>query len=192
MDQRNRGAAVQLVSEDLDEILELADCVAVMSGGTINYVAPIGETDRATIDKHTGALRTLCSRARRLGVWHYGGSPLELSTEREMTWHVRSSSDAPRASACYGPALRTFVESPMPQDRRRRQTVLVIEPEDLSAHERLLQLVPRAEENPQDRSERIAAKVMHLLRTKGLDVRVALEAADALAYDEDETPRTLH
>ena len=80
----------------------------------------------------------------------------------------------------------------MPQDRRRPRTVLVIEPEDLSAHERLLQLVPHAEENPQDRSERIAAKVMHLLRTKGLDVRVALEAADALAYDEDETPRTLH
>ena len=52
MDQRNRGAAVLLVSEDLDEILELADRVAVMSGGTINYVAPVGETDRATIGKH--------------------------------------------------------------------------------------------------------------------------------------------
>ncbi len=52
MEQRNRGAAVLLVSEDLDEILELADRVAVMSGGTINYVAPIGETDRATIGKH--------------------------------------------------------------------------------------------------------------------------------------------
>jgi len=52
MDQRNRGAAVLLVSEDLDEILELADRVAVMSGGTINYVAPVGATDRATIGKH--------------------------------------------------------------------------------------------------------------------------------------------
>jgi len=52
MDQRNRGAAVLLVSEDLDEILELADRVAVMSGGTINYVAPVGDTDRATIGKH--------------------------------------------------------------------------------------------------------------------------------------------
>jgi simple sugar transport system ATP-binding protein len=49
MEQRNRGAAVLLVSEDLDEILELADRVAVMSGGTISYVAPIGETDRQTI-----------------------------------------------------------------------------------------------------------------------------------------------
>jgi simple sugar transport system ATP-binding protein len=52
MEQRNRGAAVLLVSEDLDEILELADRVAVMSGGTINYVAPLAETDRATIGKH--------------------------------------------------------------------------------------------------------------------------------------------
>jgi len=52
MEQRNRGAAVLLVSEDLDEILELADRVAVMSGGTINYVAPVGETNRSTIGKH--------------------------------------------------------------------------------------------------------------------------------------------
>jgi simple sugar transport system ATP-binding protein len=52
MEQRNRGAAVLLVSEDLDEILELADRVAVMSEGTINYVAPVGETDRATIGTH--------------------------------------------------------------------------------------------------------------------------------------------
>ena len=52
MDQRNRGAAVLLVSEDLDEILELADRVAVMSEGKIGYVAPIGETDRTTIGHH--------------------------------------------------------------------------------------------------------------------------------------------
>ena len=52
MEQRNAGAAVLLVSEDLDEILELADRVAVMSGGTINYVSPVGETDRATIGAH--------------------------------------------------------------------------------------------------------------------------------------------
>ena len=49
MDQRNRGAAVLLVSEDLDEILELADRIAVMSGGKISYVAQAAETDRVTI-----------------------------------------------------------------------------------------------------------------------------------------------
>ncbi len=52
MEQRNRGAAVLLLSEDLDEILELADRVAVMSGGTINYVSSIEQTDRTTIGKH--------------------------------------------------------------------------------------------------------------------------------------------
>ena len=52
MEQRNHGAAVLMVSEDLDEILELADRVAVMSGGTINYQAAVSETDRSTIGKH--------------------------------------------------------------------------------------------------------------------------------------------
>jgi ABC-type uncharacterized transport system ATPase subunit len=52
MEQRNRGAAVLLVSEDLDEILELADRVAVMSGGTITYVSTIEDTDRNTIGQH--------------------------------------------------------------------------------------------------------------------------------------------
>ncbi len=54
MDQRNRGAAVLLVSEDLDEILSLSDRVAVMSGGQITYVEEIGKTDRATIGAHMG------------------------------------------------------------------------------------------------------------------------------------------
>ena len=52
MEQRNRGAAVLLVSEDLDEILELADRVAVMSGGTITYVSAIEDTDRNTIGQY--------------------------------------------------------------------------------------------------------------------------------------------
>ncbi|MGL4444340.1 MAG: ABC transporter ATP-binding protein [Alsobacter sp.] len=52
MEQRNNGAAVLLVSEDLDEVLELSDRVAVMSGGTITYVAPTAETDRTTIGSH--------------------------------------------------------------------------------------------------------------------------------------------
>lgn len=52
IDQRNAGAAVLLVSEDLDEIIELADRVAVMSEGKIAYVAPVGETDRNTIGAH--------------------------------------------------------------------------------------------------------------------------------------------
>ena len=51
MEQRNRGAAVLLVSEDLDEILELADRIAVMSGGRIDYVVPAAEADRMAIGR---------------------------------------------------------------------------------------------------------------------------------------------
>ncbi|WP_172331169.1 ABC transporter ATP-binding protein [Mangrovicoccus sp. HB161399] len=49
MDARNRGAAVLLISEDLDEILELADRVLVMSEGRIAYETPIAGADTATI-----------------------------------------------------------------------------------------------------------------------------------------------
>ncbi|GAB5375754.1 MAG: ABC transporter ATP-binding protein [Acuticoccus sp.] len=52
MDQRNNGAAVLLVSEDLDEILELSDRVAVMSEGRITHVAPAAEADRNTIGRY--------------------------------------------------------------------------------------------------------------------------------------------
>jgi simple sugar transport system ATP-binding protein len=51
MEQRNRGAAVLLVSEDLDEILELADRVAVMSGGRIDYVVSAADADRTSIGR---------------------------------------------------------------------------------------------------------------------------------------------
>ena len=51
MEQRNNGAAVLLFSEDLDEILELADRIAVMSGGRIDYVVPAAEADRTGIGR---------------------------------------------------------------------------------------------------------------------------------------------
>ena len=44
---RNSGAAVLLISEDLDEVLELADRVLVMAGGRITY-----ETERASADRY--------------------------------------------------------------------------------------------------------------------------------------------
>jgi general nucleoside transport system ATP-binding protein len=52
IEQRNRGAAVLLLSEDLDEVLELADRVAVMSEGKITYVVPRAEADRTSIGAH--------------------------------------------------------------------------------------------------------------------------------------------
>ena len=39
---RNAGAAVLLVSEDLDELLELSDRIVVMFGGRIVYETPHG------------------------------------------------------------------------------------------------------------------------------------------------------
>src|SRR5260370_31441352 len=46
MQARNRGAAVLLISEDLDEVLELADRVLVISGGKIVYETSNEQADR--------------------------------------------------------------------------------------------------------------------------------------------------
>lgn len=52
---RNRGAAVLLVSEDLDELLALADRILVMSNGQMVYETPIQTADVATIGHHMAA-----------------------------------------------------------------------------------------------------------------------------------------
>jgi simple sugar transport system ATP-binding protein len=54
MAARNRGAGVLLMSEDLDEIMELVDQVLVMSEGRIAYDAPIGDASIAMIGHHMG------------------------------------------------------------------------------------------------------------------------------------------
>jgi simple sugar transport system ATP-binding protein len=51
---RARGAAVLLVSEDLDELLELSDRIAVMSEGRIVFETPAAHADRRTIGAHMG------------------------------------------------------------------------------------------------------------------------------------------
>jgi ABC-type uncharacterized transport system ATPase subunit len=52
MEARNRGAAVLLVSEDLDEILELADRILVISEGRIVYETAAKDADRHVIGRH--------------------------------------------------------------------------------------------------------------------------------------------
>jgi simple sugar transport system ATP-binding protein len=52
MAARNRGAAVLLVSEDLDELLELADRVVVMFNGAFVYEARASEADLTEIGRH--------------------------------------------------------------------------------------------------------------------------------------------
>ena len=52
MRARNNGAAVLLLSEDLDELLELSDRILVMSDGALVYETPIAEADVQTIGQH--------------------------------------------------------------------------------------------------------------------------------------------
>lgn len=52
MAARNRGAAVLLVSEDLDELFELSDWIAVMFSGRIVYEDAIGNADLTVIGRH--------------------------------------------------------------------------------------------------------------------------------------------
>jgi general nucleoside transport system ATP-binding protein len=49
---RNKGAAVLLVSEDLDELLELADRIVVMSSGRLVYEAKSSGADLTEIGRH--------------------------------------------------------------------------------------------------------------------------------------------
>ncbi len=51
---REAGAGVLLISEDLDEIMALADRILVMSEGRIAYQVPAGEADIAEIGRHMG------------------------------------------------------------------------------------------------------------------------------------------
>ena len=52
MKARNQGAAVLLLSEDLDELLELSDRILVMSDGRLVYETPIATADVQTIGQH--------------------------------------------------------------------------------------------------------------------------------------------
>jgi len=54
MAARNRGAAVLLVSEDLDELLRLADRIVVMSEGRIVFECDASVADRRLLGRHMG------------------------------------------------------------------------------------------------------------------------------------------
>ena len=51
---RAKGGAVLLISEDLDELLELSDRIAVMSEGRIVFETPASGADRRQIGSHMG------------------------------------------------------------------------------------------------------------------------------------------
>ena len=52
MKARNGGAAVLLMSEDLDELMELSDRIFVMSDGALVYETPIATADVHVIGEH--------------------------------------------------------------------------------------------------------------------------------------------
>ena len=52
---RDQGGAVLLVSEDLDELLALADRIVVMSEGRIVFETPVASAERQEIGAHMGA-----------------------------------------------------------------------------------------------------------------------------------------
>ncbi|MBI1170483.1 ATP-binding cassette domain-containing protein [bacterium] len=54
MAARNAGTAVLLMSEDLDEVMELSDRILVMSEGRIAFETPAATADLATIGHHMG------------------------------------------------------------------------------------------------------------------------------------------
>ena len=51
---RNRGTAVLLVSEDLDELMQLSDRIVVMSEGRIVFECDAAGADRHTLGAHMG------------------------------------------------------------------------------------------------------------------------------------------
>ena len=54
LDVRSRGGAVLLISEDLDELLELADRIVVMSEGRIVFETPAAGAERHVLGAHMG------------------------------------------------------------------------------------------------------------------------------------------
>lgn len=54
MAARNAGTAVLLMSEDLDEVMELSDRILVMSEGRITFETPVAQADIASIGHHMG------------------------------------------------------------------------------------------------------------------------------------------
>lgn len=52
MAARNKGTAVLLISEDLDEIMELADRIIVMSEGRVSFETPIAAANIVEIGQH--------------------------------------------------------------------------------------------------------------------------------------------
>jgi simple sugar transport system ATP-binding protein len=79
---RNRSAAVLLVSEDLDELLELADRIVVIFNGRFVYEARAGEVDLVEIGRHMAGHAQINDDDARTSSRGKGGPVAELSADR--------------------------------------------------------------------------------------------------------------
>jgi simple sugar transport system ATP-binding protein len=70
LEARNQGAAILLLSEDLDELIELSDRLTVMSEGELVYETSTPSDDRAEIGRRMGGART------------HDNAPAQVSEER--------------------------------------------------------------------------------------------------------------
>jgi simple sugar transport system ATP-binding protein len=64
---RDRGCAVLMVSEDLDELLHVADRLVVMSGGRLVHACPTAGADRHDIGRFMGGHATVAAPASAAG-----------------------------------------------------------------------------------------------------------------------------
>jgi simple sugar transport system ATP-binding protein len=64
IEARNRGSAVLLVSEDLDEVFELSDRIVVMFHGKFVYETPIAEADISIIGRHMAGAEQVHAEAQ--------------------------------------------------------------------------------------------------------------------------------
>jgi general nucleoside transport system ATP-binding protein len=69
---RNKGAGVLLISEDLDELLELSDRIVVMSEGKVVFEVSAKDADRKVLGAHMG------------GGTHHGHAEPEAAPEKEV------------------------------------------------------------------------------------------------------------
>ena len=95
IEARNRGAAVLLVSEDLDEVFELSDRIVVMFHGKFVYETPAAEADIAIIGRHMAGHGR---RSRRM-------TPTSTPADGE-----RACSHRPTClpTACHAPSTPTY------------------------------------------------------------------------------------
>jgi simple sugar transport system ATP-binding protein len=66
LDLRARGAAILVISEELDELFEIADRIAVIAGGRLTEAKPTGLTDR-----------------NEIGIAMSGSGPLSMNAARQ-------------------------------------------------------------------------------------------------------------